>query len=424
MLTASLSSLLFNGNPLLRYDGYYVLSDAIEVPNLAQRGARYWSYLMSRHVFGTRYVQDFPATRGERIWFLLYTPVSTVYRIAVTIGIALFLMSKYLAAGVALALWGIATGVVLPVARGIWSVLTAPVYHRTRARALTIIGGLVAGGLAILLWLPMPLHTSAEGVAWLPDDAIVRAGADGFVREVRATPGASVTRGDVVIVSDDPELTARVRFLRARETELEEKLDSVRFSDRVEAIITEKELSAARIERAREEHRAALLDARANSDGTFIMPLSADVPGRFFHRGDVFGYILPQNGSQIVRAAIAQEDIDLVRHHVREARAKLTDWLDQETSARALREVPAGRDQLPSAVLGTQGGGETLVDPRDEHGMTALNRVFQVDLELASPLPEAVYGSRVYVRFDHEWEPLGAQLWRRMRQLLLSRLDF
>jgi putative peptide zinc metalloprotease protein len=236
-------------------------------------------------------------------------------------------------------------------------------------------------------------------------------------------PGTMVTRGQVVIQNTDAELTAHVRVLRARETELVAKLESVRFSDRVEAIVTETELNAVRIERAREEHRAALLDVRAGADGMFIMPLSADVPGRFFRRGEILGYTLPQSGARIVRAVITQEDIDLVRHNVREARIKLADWLDWEIDVRAVREVPAGKDKLPSAALGTTGGGVTVVDPRDEHGTTALNRVFQVDLELASPMPEAEFGGRAHVRFDHEWEPVGVQFWRRARQLLLSRLD-
>jgi putative peptide zinc metalloprotease protein len=64
-----------------------------------------------------------------------------------------------------------------------------------------------------------------------------------------------------------------------------------------------------------------------------------------------------------------------------------------------------------------------MVDPRDTHGLTALNRVFLVDLELASPVPDAGFGGRAYVRFDHDWEPLGEQLWRRARQLLLSRVE-
>jgi putative peptide zinc metalloprotease protein len=78
---------------------------------------------------------------------------------------------------------------------------------------------------------------------------------------------------------------------------------------------------------------------------------------------------------------------------------------------------------LPSAAMGTGGGGEMLMDPRDQHGLTALNRVFLLDLELASPVPRAGFGGRAYVRFDLQWEPLGEQLWRRVRQLLLSRVE-
>ena len=423
MLTASVSSLLFNGNPLLRYDGYYVLADAIEVPNLAQRGRQYWSYLMRRYLFGTREAREFPATAGERAWFLLYTPASAAYRISVTIAIALFLMAKYLAAGVVLALWGLLTGVILPVARGLWSVLSSPVYTRNRARAVTITGGLIAAGLAVLLWLPAPLHTDAEGVVWLPDNAIVRAGTDGFVRAVRTTPGTMVARGQVVIESVDPELTTRVRVLRGRETELIAKLDSVRFSDRVEAVVTETELSSARTERAHDEYLAAMLDARAGADGLFVMAQPADAPGRFHKRGDILAYLLPPDGARVIRAAISQEDIELVRHHVRRARIVLADRLDQGFDVSTIREVPSGKDQLPSAAIGTAGGGGTIVDPRDEHGLTALNRVFQVDLELSSPVPQAGFGGRAHVRFDHEWEPLGQQLWRRMRQLLLSRIE-
>jgi putative peptide zinc metalloprotease protein len=55
--------------------------------------------------------------------------------------------------------------------------------------------------------------------------------------------------------------------------------------------------------------------------------------------------------------------------------------------------------------------------------MTALNRVFLLDLELAAPVPRAGFGGRALVRFDLQWEPLGQQLWRRMRQLLLSRVE-
>ena len=54
MVIASVSTLIFNGNPLLRYDAYYILADLIEIPNLGARSLRYWSYLLERYLLGVK----------------------------------------------------------------------------------------------------------------------------------------------------------------------------------------------------------------------------------------------------------------------------------------------------------------------------------------------------------------------------------
>ena len=52
MLVCSANTLLFNGNPLLRYDGYYVLADFIEVPNLRERSGAYIKRLAQQYCLG------------------------------------------------------------------------------------------------------------------------------------------------------------------------------------------------------------------------------------------------------------------------------------------------------------------------------------------------------------------------------------
>jgi len=70
---AGVSSVLFNGNPLLRYDAYYILTDLLEIPNMGPRGIRYVLYLMQRYLLRARDMEPPMATRGERFWFIVYT---------------------------------------------------------------------------------------------------------------------------------------------------------------------------------------------------------------------------------------------------------------------------------------------------------------------------------------------------------------
>ena len=144
MLVAGISTVLFNGNPLLRYDGYYILSDILEIPNLAQRATRYWGHLVYSYVFRTEGLPEFVATPGERIWLLLYAPASFFYRITVVLAIAVFIASEYLAVGVAIALWGIFAGVVLPIGKALWHVFSSPRLQHNRTRAVITTSGLGA----------------------------------------------------------------------------------------------------------------------------------------------------------------------------------------------------------------------------------------------------------------------------------------
>jgi putative peptide zinc metalloprotease protein len=85
--------------------------------------------------------------------------------------------------------------------------------------------------------------------------------------------------------------------------------------------------------------------------------------------------------------------------------------------------VPGASEKLPTRALGTAGGGEVALNPSDGQGMTAVQRVFQIDLELSSQSKLINLGGRSYVRFDHGWAPLGVQWYRKIRQLFLSRFN-
>jgi putative peptide zinc metalloprotease protein len=422
-MVGGLSTLLVNGNPLLKFDGYYVMTDLVEVPNLAPRAIRYWGHLVQRHLFGARTLKADPATPGEQVWFLLYAPVSWVYRMVVMIGIALFVAQQYFLAGVILALWSVVNGLVKPLAKNLRHVVTSPALRKVRRRALGWTFGSIAVGLGALMLVPLPLRTDAEGVIWLPEDATLRAGTDGFLAELPLADGARVQPGALVARLEQPTLDARIAVLEARAEEARRRLALARASERPEIEGARLELERSLAELAREQERRDRLAVVAARPGRLraVLPM-ADLTGRWLSEGELIGHVLPDR-AEVARLVVPQADIALVRDRLRGVELRLAGQMAQAHAVQLIRAVPQATLQLPSAALGLAGGGRVLTDPSDPEGLRVLEQVFVFDLALPDALAGAPFGSRVLVRFDHGHEPAGAQIWRRVRQLFLRQFN-
>jgi putative peptide zinc metalloprotease protein len=418
MLIASVTTVLFNANPLLRFDGYYILADLVEMPNLRQRAMQYLSSIFQRRLFGIDTALP-EAPLRERVWLALFAVASFVYRIFITFAIALFIATKYFLFGVLLAIWAVASAVVLPLLSLVAFLWASPRLRRNRARAV-LASGVIVGALAALLFLvPLPLWTNAQGVIWVPEQSQVRPGADGFVERLLVAPGARVRLGEPLIALTDPELPLRIRLLAAQKRELELQYQADRVDSAVRAQITLDELKAVDADLKRATERAAELVVRSPADGTFVVAQAEDLPGRYLRHGEQVAYVMPQ-GAVTARVVVPQQSVDLVRRRTQGVGVMLADRVGELFPARVLREVPSASNTLPSLALATAGGGEVALDPRSERGAKTLETFFEFDLELLAGRPGGV-GERVYVRFEHDPEPLAKRLYRRVRQLFLQR---
>ncbi len=416
---ASVTTVLFNGNPLLRYDGYYVASDALEIPNLAQRASRYWGYLFERYAMRKRQTLSPAMAPGEAGWFFVYAPLSLVYRAFVMVSIAIFVSTQYAVMGMLMAVWSLAVSVVWPLGRSVlklWRLARGPDTGRQGRRAALVLGMLL---LLVLFVLPMPHRTQVEGVLWLPEDAIVRAGQAGFVDHLQAQPGMQVTQGQGLAMLRDPQLAKEVQVQQARLASAEVRHDA--------AVLTGPSLAGQAmvavhreetiLKRLEERHTQLTLYSRAN--GQLWLPASDDVSGRFFKKGQVLAYVIPPKAPR-VRVLVHQDDEDLIRQKIRSVRIKLPFDAERTWPASIVRAVPGASRDLPSAALGKHRGGEVLTDPRDESGRTALQSYFEYELSLPDDFPFHLIGSRVSVRFEHPPEAVGYRLWRAVRRMFLG----
>ena len=239
MFVSSISTILFNANPLLRYDGYYILSDLLEIPNLRQKASTILSRMASKWCLGIKQPEDPFLPQRKLGWFALYAVASSVYMWFVTASIFLFVwnvfkpyrletLGRILAAG---ALWGL---VIRPL-YGMIKFLRVP-GRRDEVKAINVLGagavvGLVAAGVALIplpqrVWCPAELRPRGAETVYVS--------VTGRVERMLVKPDAVVTKGQELVVLSSPELDLEISELEGRKATTETRLESLlreRFSD-------------------------------------------------------------------------------------------------------------------------------------------------------------------------------------------------
>lgn len=423
MFIAGVSTVLFNGNPLLRFDGYYILSDILEIPNLASRSNRYLLYLIERYLFGLQDSESPATAQGEPAWFLFFAIASFIYRIFVYLLIILFVAGKFFVIGLLFALWALYTMLILPVGKAVQYLLVSPRIRRCRSRALTISSGFASVLILIVIFLPLPLSTTAQGVVWVPDQALVRAGNSGFVKHIETAGGELMEPGQAVLKLEDPFLPVEAEVMGYELQGLQAKYRLLKKNDQVQAEITLEEIENTRARISHAQQRMQQLVVTSNVAGQLVLPQESRLNGRFVRQGDLLGYVVDR-GNAFIRVVVPQSDVEKVRAGTLRVEVRLAEKIQQVIPARLIRQTPSASHELPTAALGSEGGGNVIIDLQEPGGRRAVENLFHFELEVPLQKEQRLHiGERVYVRFVHDAEPLASRWYREIRQLLLSRFS-
>ena len=421
-LIGGVSSLFFNGNPLLKYDGYYMLADALGIPNLFQRSSQYWQYLFQRYLFGLRDAVSPANAPGEAPWFVTYSLLSLAYRLGILWFILAVVTEKFFYVGLLLAIWLIGLQILLPLYKALRYLLASPALQKKRNRALVSSGGLAVLLVAVFGFMPIPSYTMNEGVVWQPDEVRLRAEHDGFVGALKVENNQPVSAGMPLLSLHDPFLRSEARIAQARVRELKSRYRASRASSHIEAGMVREELQVAESELRFIRDKASAMSVKAFKDGRLMLLEADDLPGRFLRKGDLLGYILDDE-KPTVRMAVSQDHIGQLRQQVVGVRVRFANDPGREFSAEIFRQAPEATNRLPSAALSTNGGGKFIVGPGSDEQLVTQEKVFLVDLKPDFEDADIPLGTRAYVRIDHGSEALASQWFRRLRQVFLRQFN-
>lgn len=419
---ASISSLLFNGNPLLRYDAYYILTDWAELPNLWMNSRRYILDLAAHYLLGLERDRSTYDTR-EKVWMIVYGIASFCYRTLVVVGIILFIASSLLGLGLLLGVGAIIVWVLIPLGKLVHFLLfgKATRHHRVRSVAVFVAG--TACVVAPLATLHLAQHIYSPCALAEQERAFVRARWKGFVEEVFVRDGERVRAGQLIALCQNDELNYDV--VRA-----EKQLEIARI--RLAKLERENELAAAQVERARirelEEtldtlrQRVASLRLIAPCDGCVIAPDISNAVGRFLGVGDELAIIAREPFTKVVVVMDQAGIADVQQAEERFAAVRFASAVETELRCPIVKVLPQATHEVPSGGLTDRGGGPVLLDPSSgpQQARTLLPW-FRVELELPPDAPPIPLGTTGMARFQIARRPLLHQWYYKLLRLLRTR---
>lgn len=268
MVACSISTILFNGNPLLRFDGYYMLSDLLEIPNMRVKTVRYLGYLFDRYVLGIQKSPP-PMQKDDRLTYVTYGVARFLYRMFIVFTIGLFLYSLFEPLGVFM--W----------ATSIYGMVVAPIWKRgqelarqyrfgtVRTRYVLVIV-LAFAALAGIWFIPIDYTIEAPCVVAPSRVSVVRTASSGEVSRVLVKEGQQVEEGQVLVEMSNPGLLREAERTRAAIREVNARLRSALVEDAAEYEIQLREKEKLKEKLKELEEKIKRLKLRAPHDGVVV----------------------------------------------------------------------------------------------------------------------------------------------------------
>jgi putative peptide zinc metalloprotease protein len=439
MFVCSVSTILFNANPLMRFDGYYILADLLEIPNLRQKASQLLSRKLAWWYLGLEQPHD-PFLPARRQWlFALYSVASAVYGWLVTLSIFWFLyqlLEPYglKVIGQMLAAAMVATLLVVPLWR-IVKLFQVPgrVDRVKKGRAILMLA-LTAAAIGAVLLVPLPHYVPCRFFLQPRGATNVYVDVPGEVKRIFIAGGA-VEEGQPILELENIEARAAEQSLISERDQLAARLDALRQQAHTddEAHL---DLAAARqalaaleeqLDQRREQNRRLIVRAPAAGvllpavararevSGTSTLPSWSGRPldvrnvGAYLPASTTIGRITqPQQLEAIL--TIAQEELEFL------AEGQAVDLyptsLPGERLAGSIELLSHQEMQAIPAALALKSGGD-LPTRTDEQGTERpIDVTYQASVPLDDHTGRLAAGTTGHAKIHAGWQPLATRLWR------------
>ncbi len=423
---ASVSTVLFNANPLLRFDGYYIFSDLFDLPNLYQRSTRQLKHLSERFLFGVKKSFSPASDRNEAFWLTTYGIAAFIYRVFLLAFITYNVAQGFLGLGVAIAAFCVFLYFLMPIGKLVKYLFTSDRLERNRRRAFAVTTLIILLLVAGIGFVPLPRSFRASGVFKPSTESVVYAKSSGVVEEIFVETTTPVKAGDPVIRLSNPELDLDIESATSRLGQIATQIEEARqnqFATIIGPLVEQAKAGRLVLEELNRQKEDLLVVAEV--DGIWSSPRSRELKGTWSPRGTELGRIVDFSEMIFLSAVPQKQAGSLFDETIQSSEVRLlqSPAIPLEVTHQTI--IPGGQQKLPTAALGWLAGGEIKTKQGDNSGLTAAEEFYLVRSETA-PLPSGVFPVGALtgqIRFTLPPEPLRSQWARTVRQLFQQNED-
>jgi len=430
MIVASVNTLIFNINPLMRFDGYYVLCDLLEIPNLRAKAMQFCSYHLQRVFLGYRNRQQetmFEEEANGRIFviyavfaygymiFIIYSITQVFARILEPVGLSEF--------GLYLGYFVEASFVALPFIK-VFMDATSPGMHIVKTGSPGRRLGAVVAGLAAMtvvsFYVPTHHHVSQQAVV-MPDSlAAVASEVGGVVETVHVRTGQWVQPNDLLVTLSNPDISAELRVAEATRQQARVRFIALDYRQG-RAAPGENAKAAQEIEMAEAGYQRAAawagsLELRARNAGHVLTPEVEKLTGSYATPSVP---ILRMGDTRQLRLVVplSENEAQLVRRGSPVTGRWLATGKAFRTELDSVSSQPSKPADIHIGMLAYYGGAVPSQLMQQESRERAEHPVFLATALLPNPDHAVVDGLRVRITIEGEPTTWGRKAWRWFRSL-------
>ena len=449
MVLCSVSTVFFNANPLMRFDGYYMLADWLEIPNLRDRAKKYLTGVFQTACLGIEVPPEPYMAPGRKVLFLTYAVASYVYMWVVTFSV-IWMLSDLL--GPRLKVISQMIAALSLVSMFVWPVYRMVKYLRQRGRVpdmkskrvyatAAVAAGLVAG----FFFLPLPVGRVWDTALVVPDPNAAEAVGlidPGHLVGLRVSEGRRVRRGEVIAAADSRELREQLALAASKRDESRATADALRglrASSRTAAPadLEKLDLQLQEADGTARQHadEATRIETRLAALGDLVAPRAGVVMG--LPKRDEVGKMFDKNTAQgkpictvadptklLLKVPVSPVDYRLLRADLpRKGTLPVSVYVSGRTDhvfLGVVRRLPESDAKQVPPALTQRGGGPLAVKPAGDGGqeVSPVAQVYLVEVEMTDPDATVMPGALVQAKIHCKWRSAAWWVGRKMSEAL------